>query len=135
LSFPYLRHPIVISSLLLTFFNDHFFKQQFSHFLTGKISDFTGVFYFPLFAYALWVFIKSPFLKHNSINKTGMIFCILMTDILFVVFKYTEARIWLSELFNNYIFKIEIVPDPTDLSALTVNIATYIFARRYFEKS
>ena len=125
----------MLSALVLTFLNDHFFKHQFHNFLTGKISDFTGLFYFPLFIYALVVFIKAPNLKHNVISKSVLIAAILLTDVLFITFKYTQARIWLTDLFGNYLFKIEIVPDYTDAVALVMNIATYIFASRYFKKS
>ncbi len=135
LSFPYLRHPLVLSALFLTFLNDHFLKHHFSNFLTGKISDFTGIFYFPLFMYAISVFIKSPTARHNHISKTLLLVCILVTDVLFLTFKYTEARVWLSELFNNYLFKIEIVPDVTDISALVMNAATYCFALSYLSES
>jgi hypothetical protein len=135
LSFPYLKHPLVIGALILTFLNDHFLKHQFHNFLTGKISDFTGIFYFPLFIYALCVFIKSPLVRHNYINKTGLLICILVTDVLFLAFKYTEARVWLSEVFNNYFFKIEIVPDVTDISALSMNAATYFFSLNYLNES
>lgn len=135
LSFPYLRHPLVVSALILTFLNDHFLKHQFPNFLTGKISDFTGVFYFPLFIYALIVFAASPSARHTHINRIGLLLSIIFTDALFVVFKYTDARIWLSEIFNNYLFKIQITPDITDLYALNVNFITYIFARRYFKQT
>lgn len=135
LSFPYLRHPLILSALVLTFLNDHYLKYQFPNFITGKISDFTGIFYFPLFIYALCVFIKSPNTRHNSINKTGLLICILTTDILFLSFKYTDARIWLLEVFNSYLFKIEIVPDLTDICALVMNAATYFFSLSYLNES
>lgn len=135
MSFPYLRHPLVLSALLITFLNDHFLKHHFSIFLTGKISDFSGIFYFPLFIYALCVFIKSPNARHDYIDKTGLLISILMTDVLFLTFKYTEARVLLSELFNNYLFKIEIVPDATDISSLVMNVATYFFALSYLSES
>ena len=135
MSFPYLKHPVVISSLILTFLNDHYLKYQYSNFVTGKISDFTGIFYFPLFIYALAVFFKARQAHPAKISKMGLLMSILITDILFVFFKYTALRIWLTDFFNNYIFKIQIVPDITDLSALSMNLFTYWFASQYFKKT
>ncbi|RYZ89479.1 MAG: hypothetical protein EOP04_06720 [Proteobacteria bacterium] len=45
-----LRHPMVLAALVLLLLNDHVFKQSsYAGFLTGKISDFAGLFFFPFF--------------------------------------------------------------------------------------
>ena len=45
----YLLNYIFISGILLLFLNDHYFKWEFSNWLTGKLSDFIGVIIFPMF--------------------------------------------------------------------------------------
>ena len=126
-NFSYLTHPIVLAALLLTAVNDHYLKYQFHNFLTGKISDFSGLFFFPLFLFALIEFVKSPQSLHTQIKKMQLIISIIITDALFVLFKYTFLRDYLVEILN-----IRIVPDVTDLVAMSMNWVTYFFASKYF---
>jgi hypothetical protein len=44
-----LTHPAVIASLGLLILNDHLLKEQFHNALTGKLSDFAGLLFFPVF--------------------------------------------------------------------------------------
>jgi hypothetical protein len=39
-----LLHPLFLCSLLLLLLNDHWWKQEYPNLLTGKLSDFTGIF-------------------------------------------------------------------------------------------
>ena len=126
MSFPYLRHPIALSALFLTALNDHYFKYQFHNFLTGKISDFTGLFYFPFFLYALFDFLKCPKAKHEVIDLKIFVWLIFATDIVFLIFKFTAARILLMQW-----FPMQITKDPTDLITLTVSVPAYLFAKKF----
>lgn len=49
-----LGNPIFIISLLILVLNDWYLKQTFSNSLTGKLSDFAGLFAFPFFLSALF---------------------------------------------------------------------------------
>lgn len=126
-NFPYLTHPTVLAALIITALNDHYMKHQFHNFYTGKISDFSGLFFFPLFLYAMIEFVKSPQDLHRVIKKKQILYMIIVTDILFVVFKYTVLRDHLISLFS-----LSITPDYSDLVALVVNWPTYLIARKYF---
>lgn len=128
-NFPYLTHPIIISALFLTAINDHYLKDQFHNFLTGKISDFSGLFYFPLLLYGLSEFIKSPQQVHNTLSIKKVISLIFITDFLFIVAKFTDMRLVLIQFFN-----LKIVEDYSDLTALSVNVLTFAFAKKFFIK-
>lgn len=143
MSFPYLRHPLVLLTLFLTFLNDQYIKSHYqswfssvgSHdiaaLIVGKLSDMTGLFYFPLFLYALISFVRRPSDLHRLIHMKHLLGCILITDILFVLFKLTPARVFLVENFSHYVLNIQIVPDWTDLLVMPVQIGTYRFAQKY----
>jgi hypothetical protein len=131
LSFPYLRHPLVLLSLVLTLLNDQYLKYQYPGFLTGKLSDFAGLFYFPFFLYAVSVFLRHPNQQHSQISLRGFAVCLVVTEILFVLLKYTALRAEFVQLFSWYFFKIEITPDISDMWALTVHMPAFILARQY----
>jgi hypothetical protein len=48
-----LTHPAALAAIALLGLNDHVLKACFPCFLTGKLSDFAGVFFFPLLLTAL----------------------------------------------------------------------------------
>jgi len=49
-----LQHPVFIISIALLIINDFYFKQTFGNAVTGKLSDFTGLFAFPFFLSCLF---------------------------------------------------------------------------------
>ena len=128
-NFPYMTHPFVLTTLFLTAVNDHYLKYKFSNLLTGKISDFACLFFFPLLLCALFEFIKAPAHQHKVLNQKQIILFIIITDFLFIVFKCTVVREYLMLMLS-----IQIVPDYSDLWALSVNGFTYFFAKNYFTK-
>ncbi|SEN58279.1 hypothetical protein SAMN05192574_103593 [Mucilaginibacter gossypiicola] len=60
---------IFIPGLLLLALNDHYLKQHFTSWLTGKVSDFTGLLIFPMFLLFLF-----PRLSKWSVIVTGLFF-------------------------------------------------------------
>lgn len=62
-----LLSPLFLSSVAVLVLNDFYLKAQFGNFLTGKLSDFAGLFAFPLFFIALlprrrlWIYIVTAF--------------------------------------------------------------------------
>jgi len=99
---------------------------MFHNAITGKVSDFTGLFFFPVFLYALYDLKKFPKADHDKINLKKLAWCVLFTDVLFVLFKFTGLRLLLMSVFPIYI-----AADPSDVLAITVNIATVAFAYKY----
>ncbi|MET4140971.1 hypothetical protein [Pedobacter sp. UYP1] len=99
-----LLSPFFIFCLVLLIVNDFILKATFHNVLTGKLSDFCGLFIFPIFWSAvfpkqkLWVFILS--------------------GILFIFWK-SEFASGFIELLNT-IFSIQRTVDPTDLIALPI---------------
>lgn len=126
LKFSYLRHPLILSAVIITALNDHVLKYYFNNWATGKLSDFSGLFFFPVFLYALNDLRKYPGSAHEKINLKRLIWCVLLTDALFIVCKFTAVRLWLMS-----VFPIHIVSDPSDVLAITVNIATVAYAHKF----
>lgn len=105
--------PFFIFCLFLLLLNDFFLKQQFHNFLTGKLSDFAGLFVFPLFFAAF--FPKRRLAIYIS------------TAILFIFWKSPFSQS-LIDFWNLIVyFKIWRVVDYTDLLALSVLPLSYFY--------
>lgn len=105
--------PVFICGLFLLLLNDFFLKDQFHNFLTGKISDFAGLFVFPLFIAAFF-----PKRKAEIYISTG---------ILFAFWKSPFSQ-FLIEFWNSFeVFRINRVVDVSDLSALLILPVSYKF--------
>ena len=104
-----LLSPLFIFCLVLLVLNDFILKATFHNVLTGKLSDFCGLFIFPIFWSAvfpkrkLWVFI--------------------LTGVLFIYWK-SEYASGIIDLINT-IFNIQRIVDPTDLIALPVLVLAW----------
>lgn len=127
-------HPLPLFAVVIMATNDHYLKAAFPGLLTGKLSDFAGMFYFPIFVAALVVLVRSwlnP--KSGHLCRRIAIISILFADILLVSVKLrSEVAASVEAFFARVLFEIEIVPDPTDLLALSMNVLSYLFMRRYF---
>lgn len=127
-------HPISLVAVVLLVLNDHIWKYQFSSWLTGKLSDFVGLGFFPLFMLALIEFSSGSRLWRY--RKGLLIGAILITDLIFVALKLDAGvRNTLQTLFKNWGFQIQIVGDPLDLMALVMNFPTWIHARHVWKQS
>lgn len=117
--------------------NDHWLKYQYPGALTGKLSDFCGVFYFPIFVLALCEVFDELFRLHKfRLNKYSVIAAILFTDTLMVLVKLSpESARLIEAFFTHYLFKIQLIQDPTDLIAFVVNPLTYWYLRSYWTAS
>ncbi|MBE5319996.1 hypothetical protein IM793_12560 [Pedobacter sp. MR2016-19] len=99
-----LLSPIFIFCLVLLILNDFLLKATFHNVFTGKLSDFCGLFIFPIFWCALFPKFKS--------------WIFILSGILFIFWK-SEYASGLIELVNTF-FPLERTVDPTDLLALPV---------------
>jgi uncharacterized protein YqcC (DUF446 family) len=112
--------PFFIFSLFLLLLNDFFLKQQFHNFLTGKLSDFAGLFVFPLFFAAF-------FPKRKS--------AIYISTAIFFIFWKSPLSQSLIDFWNSVIyFKIWRVVDYTDLLALSVLPLSYFYFETQTQK-
>ncbi len=133
--FAFFTHPLPMAAVALTALNDHWLKYRFPGFLTGKISDFSGVFYFPIFLLALEVMLcrLEPLkrLQKSIRTKENLLLLILFTDLLMVIVKlHAPSARAIEHFFAAYFFKIQLTQDPTDLIAFAVNPLTYVFVKR-----
>lgn len=105
-----------ILALTILLLNDFYFKIYYGNWLTGKLSDFAGLFVFPLF----WT-ILFPKLKDKIYFATAIIFIYWKTV-------YSET---LLEIINQLsIIKLNRVVDLTDLLALLILPFSYSYHQK-----
>ena len=136
ISLKFFMHPLPLSAIALMALNDHWLKYKYPGFITGKLSDFCGVFYFPIFLLALGAALFQ-ILKGNAyvMLKAHVLWAILFTDTLMIIVKLsTTSSRWIEEFFALHIFQIQLTQDWTDLMAFSINPLTYFYLRLYFRK-
>ena len=94
-----------ILALVLLFLNDTLFKYSWPNFITGKLSDFAGLYLFPLF---VTIFVK---------DKPKVYFG---TVILFIIWKSSLSQPFIDYWNSVSFYNIDRVVDYTDLMALSV---------------
>ena len=95
-----------LSGLLILLLNDFIFKELYGNWLTGKLSDFAGLFVFPLFWTAL-------FPRH----KTKIFW---LTGLMFIFWKSSYSQTFIEYWNNLGLLPVSRVVDYTDLMALSV---------------
>jgi hypothetical protein len=117
------RHPLVIFSIALLLVNDHILKAVVPSDLTGKLSDFAGLFFFPFLLATLleWLARRLPFAR-NARPETLLLASFALCALVFASVKVfpganAAVRLALGALFGAPVF---IALDPTDLAALLV---------------
>lgn len=113
-------HPLFLIALLLLIFNDHFLKIAYPSLLTGKLSDFAGIFTFPIFVAVLF---------HRFIqNQQRFLILHLIIVILFTMWKLAPVEILLQYIGQTTSLPMpKRVKDATDLTALSVLPLSYYF--------
>ena len=112
-----LTHPLVLLSITILLLNDHVLKVYSPSWLTGKLSDFMGVFFFPIFLSTILNIIWKPInLKQRHITITAFGF----TTIWFGLIKTLPFFGHLTENIISGFLSIpsQIICDPSDLLAL-----------------
>jgi low temperature requirement protein LtrA len=112
------EHPLILTGIILVAVNDHYLKQSgLAGVLTGKLSDFAGLFFFPFLLIDLLSLLRPAW--HSS----GAIFGLaaFSTGLGFVALKCSLTAL---QIYRNFyaIFglQVSVVQDPTDLYALIV---------------
>lgn len=120
-------HPLPLAAVALMAINDHWLKHQYPNWFTGKLSDFCGVFYFPIFLLALGAVLGFRPTRRSTF------FAIALTDLLLITVKLSApvARM-IEQFFNAYLFSIQITQDETDLIALLMNPLTFLYLSSAF---
>lgn len=108
----------VFTATALVFINDHFLKgSSFPSILTGKISDFCGLFFFPFLIFDLLLITKII-----NTNKLRYFLAIcLATGCLFTAIKVSSAaNAIIASIYGNLGLRAKICLDTDDLWALIV---------------
>jgi hypothetical protein len=113
----WLVHPLPLAAIALTALNDHVLKGSglLPGWLTGKLSDFTGLFFFPLVVAAV-VRAKTPAARAAVVIAVGALFAGLKLS--------PAACAWIAPLAG-------VTPDPTDLVALPVLALAWLWMARW----
>lgn len=115
-----LSRPAALASIALLLLNDHVFKRFFPSILTGKLSDFAGLFFFPLLLSALIGLIE-PRPRRAAGWGFGL------TGLVFTALKLSPPLAgWAGNLLGGFPGgKAAITPDATDLAALVMLIPAW----------
>ena len=108
-----LAHPLSLFACFLLLFNDFYLKTQYPSFLSGKLSDFAGLFLLPFLAGAVLSLAAGP------LRISPRLILILALGIPGAA--YTAAKIFPPfTQFLNALLSTRIIPDVSDLAALPV---------------
>ncbi|MBN2361941.1 MAG: hypothetical protein JXR83_20995 [Deltaproteobacteria bacterium] len=137
-------HPLPLAALALLAINDHLLKGSglLPGWLTGKLSDLAGLFFFPLLLTAVvdvvlfgWNVIARRTLFDASLRTGKLVAAALLTTALFLGIKLSPAiagrYLWLVDRIDilDLLRPGRIVQDPTDLVALPMVAAAVWFGR------
>jgi len=128
-----LTHPASLAAIGLLLLNDHVLKRAYPSALTGKLSDFAGLFFFPYLIVAVLSMAgmalrplstgrsRTAGLIQPALSSLGAV-AIAGSALTFSLIKlYPGIGGWVSNLGRNVLgLPIQIVSDPTDLLALIV---------------
>ena len=127
-------HPIPLAAVIVMALNDHWLKYSFGNWVTGKLSDFCGLFYFPIFLLALAALVDEVFeWRRFKLGPFSTVVAIGFSDLLLILVKLSPRMAETVEIFfNQYLFRIQLVQDPTDLLALLINPLTFFYLKNYW---
>jgi len=114
-----LQHPLVLLSMAVLLLNDHVFKIISPTWLTGKLSDFAGLFFFPFVVAAGLSLLLSKFkLKSHDIGQLAFGF----VAIWFLLFKTIPLANHMSITLISKMLghPVQLLLDPSDTLALIV---------------
>ena len=129
-------HPLPALAVVLLYLNDHVWKWRYASWWTGKLSDFAGLFFFPLFLCALVCLILnlvSP--RFYWIGPRLLSIALFLTGLGFMLIKLSPVvNGWYEGIYALAGVEAQAVRDPTDLIALIMLPLTYVFARRFWSE-
>ncbi len=114
-----LKHPLALLSIGLLLLNDHVLKAIVPSWLTGKLSDFAGLFFFPFLLAAMLAF---PLEGLQLPSRRIMALSCGLTALWFTLIKTAPVANEATEAFTSWLVggPTRIVLDPTDLIALPI---------------
>lgn len=116
-------HPFYLIFFSVLILNDIYFKSEFTSVVSGKLSDFTGVFCLYIFLYELFHIRFNP--------KSSKIYSSLIVIICFGALQFSAVIIFLNEaLMHIGIYGLNLTPDKSDLIALVMIPFGTVFIRK-----
>ena len=145
-----LLHPLVLLAIGLLVLNDHLLKEAWPGAVTGKLSDFAGLFFFPLLLQALWEVGTAALGRPSQASRKVLLVSIVMTGVVFSAvqlvpvagdtYRYGLGSLqWLAGLLPGAFLDrpytatpvpVLLTPDPTDLIALPMLVVAYVIGAR-----
>lgn len=137
-----LLHPVALASVGVLLTNDHVLKDAYPGVLTGKLSDFAGLLFFPLLVHALWTLALPT--EDAQTNRMRLLVSATATGVVFAAVQLLppagEAYAWLLGALQwparaiAFGADVPLVParhtaDPTDLIALPMIAVAILIAR------
>lgn len=114
-----LQHPVTLLSIAILLLNDHVLKVVSPSWLTGKLSDFAGLFFFPFIVAAGLSLLLSKFnLSRERIGQIAFGIVAIWFTLLKTIPLVNSLTAQLASLFIGAPAKLAL--DPTDLMALVV---------------
>jgi hypothetical protein len=114
-----LLHPVALLAMGVLAVNDHWAKAAYPGWLTGKLSDFAGLLFFPLLLQGLVELVT------RRADRRVLVACAIAAAVVFALVKTTplvEVYRWglglLQAPVRGAIRPVDVVQDPTDLVAL-----------------
>jgi hypothetical protein len=107
---------MILAAICLVALNDHVLKHSpWAGLVTGKISDFAGLFFFPF----LLIDLASLMQRHWQLSTPLFAWSAVFTGLGFVALKCHDASLqFYRMIYAAFGFKVSVVQDPTDLLAL-----------------
>jgi hypothetical protein len=110
------EHPLILTGIFLVAVNDHILKQSvLAGAVTGKLSDFAGLFFFPFLLVDLVSLVRRSWQDSPRLFLGAAVF----TGFAFVALKCSPLALELyRNLYGLFDLHVSVVRDRTDLSAL-----------------
>jgi hypothetical protein len=130
-------NPIPCTAVSVMVLNDHYLKRAYPGALTGKLSDFAGVFFFPLLFAAIWTsleWVTLQSLSRAGLTRPKLLVGVTLTAMAMLLLKLLPSvGEWVDQAFATVGVRSEIVADPADLFSLTMLPLSYHYGKRYVE--
>ncbi|MCC7361577.1 MAG: hypothetical protein IT317_18980 [Anaerolineales bacterium] len=116
-----LGHPASLAAIGLLLLNDHVLKAAYPSWVTGKLSDFAGLFFFPFLLIAIGAF-PARSLGQDQARSWLPRAAFGLTAVWFAAIKLWPAANAAMEALLGWVLRarVAIAPDPTDVMALVV---------------
>jgi hypothetical protein len=119
-----LQHPSTLLSITILLLNDHVLKVLYPSWITGKLSDFAGLFFFPILLSAILGIILSKFsITKKTLGIISFGFVIIWFSSVKIIPLINTFTTDLASILLGY--RTRFILDPTDLVALLSTIPAY----------